>query len=392
MGSLGTVGSRRESLRVFELVNPRQRRSALLRVAIFHDFLSSLGGGEKLILTMAREFDADVITNDFNPDILRLAGSQGVRIIDLGPLFKAAPLRQIHASLRFMGARFRGYDLYVFSGNWCHYGAKRHKPSLMYCHTPVRAFYDQRESMLNRLPPWQRPLAMLWVAVHSKLDTTSVKHMDFIAVNSENTRGRVRRYYGRDSTVVFPPIAIDSYHFDSIGDFWLSVNRFYPEKRIEMQVEIFRRLPSEKLYIVGDTQSEETPRRIAASLDLPHNVRLLGAVDQERLADLYAKCKGFIATAVDEDFGMTPVEAMASGKVVVATNEGGYRESVVDGETGWLLPADVDAFVQKISSLTPRDLETMKEKCASRAAEFGERAFIQKLRTLIKSMEIRGLP
>ncbi len=302
------------------------------------------------------------------------------------------PIKQVQASLRFKAARFPGYDIYIFSGNWCHYAAKRHKPSLMFCHTPVRAFYDQREQTISRLPVWARPLALAWVAVHGRFDKAAFKHMQFVVSNSENVRGRVRKYYGREAKVVYVPIATDKFRFETVGDYWLSVTRFYPEKRIEMQVEIFRRLPGEKLYIVGDTQSEHTPRKLVAGLRLPPNVKILGAVDEATLRDLYARCKGFITTAVDEDMGITPIEAMASGKAVLATNEGGYKETVVDGETGWLLPINVDSFVEKIKSLKASDLERMRERCTSRAKEFDETAFIERMRGVIDSIMTRRMP
>lgn len=365
----------------------RYRRSVFLRVAIFHDYLCSLGGGEKTILCLAKALDADLVTNDFNREVLRLADAEDVRVTDLGPLSEIPPFRQIHASMRFMAVRLKGYDIYIFSGNWCHYAAKRHKPSLMYCHTPVRAFYDQRGPMIARLPRWKKPIAWAWAAIHSRFDRAAMRHMDVIMANSNNVKERVKKFYGRDSIVVYGPVATGKFRFEAVGDYWLSVNRFYPEKRVAMQVEIFRRLPDETLCIVGDTQGEETPRRVAAGLKLPPNVKLLGSVDQKTLGDLYARCKGFITTAVDEDMGLTPIEAMASGKAVLATNEGGYRETVVDRETGWLLPANVDAFVEKIKSLTPKDLEAMKGKCIARAKMFEEGPFIDRVRSVIDSMK-----
>src|SRR5438445_11455565 len=105
---------------------------------------------------------------------------------------------------------------------------------------------------------------------------------------------------------------------------------------IDLQLEVFRRLPRERLVVAGGPQMGVRMERFVRSLDPPRNVEFLGEVDDSKLRDLYATCRGLIATSQDEDFGLGPVEAMASGEAGVAVDEGGYRESVVHRKTGWL--------------------------------------------------------
>lgn len=341
---------------------------------------------------MAKAFGGDLITTDFDREVLKLADAGDVNVIDLGRLSQRPVLRQVQASLRFAGADFGDYDFHIFSGNWSRCAGKSHRPNIFYCHTPVRAFYDLKERYLRELPPTQRLLARAWIAVHSRWDRQTVSHMDQVVANSENVRGRIKRYYGRESTVVNPPVATAGFRFDEVGDYWLSVNRIRPEKRIDLQAEVFRMLPGEKLLIVGDIAREVTAREVVSRLKLPPNVKLTGAVHKKRLADLYAGCKGFITTAVDEDFGMTPVEAMASGKAVLATDEGGYRETVINGVTGWLLPVDAKAFADKIKSLDEGVLEGLKDRCIARAREFDESRFIERMRALMMSATEKGRP
>ena len=360
-----------------------QRRSAILRVAIFHDYLKTLGGGEKVCLCLAKAFDGDLITTDFDPEVLRLADAKDTKVINLGKVSGGAPLRQIQASLHFAGAEVRGYDFYIFSGNWSRMAGETRRPNLFYCHTPVRAFYDLRERYLRELGPPQMMAAMVWIAAHSQWDKKTIDYMDQIVANSENVKSRIRKYYGRESTVVNPPVPTDRFRFEEVGDYWLSVNRIRPEKRIEMQIDVFRRLPAERLLIVGDAENEEEAMEYVSRLALPPNVELAGAVEEKKLVDLYARCKGLIATAVDEDFGMTPVEAMASGKAVIATDEGGYRETVINNQTGWLLPVDAGAFAERIGSLRSDALEAMRERCMARAREFDEGMFISRMRALV---------
>lgn len=350
-----------------------------MRLAVFHDFLDTVGGGEKVALTLARRFDADLITTNLREEVLSREDAEGASVRDLGPLVPLPILKQVHATWYFRRSRAPDYDAYVFSGNWAHHAGGRHAPGVLYCHTPVRAFYDQRPAMLASLPAIPRALFRAWTRIHAPLDRRSVRRIGRVIANSENVRQRIRRYYGRDATVIHPPVATSRFRFEEVGDFWLSVNRLYPEKRVRLQLETFRRLPRERLVVAGGWARGDHSGPYVAGLDPPPNVRLLGEVSEDRLAELYGACRGLLATATDEDFGLTPVEAMAAGKPVLATDEGGYRETVVDGETGWLLPARADAFAERIARLDEDALRAMRSACERRARRFDEERFVARM-------------
>jgi len=327
-----------------------------MRVALFHDYLGAVGGGEKLVLLLAQELGADVYTTDVNPRALRRMGvTPKVNLHSLGANPPIPPLKQLSASFKFARCDLRGrYDFYIFTGTWSVFAARRHHPNLWYCYTPVRAFYDQlasfrgRQGLLARLP------FEAWAAAHRAWWERAVRDVDRISVISENVRQRVKRYLGRDSVVVYPPVDANKYRFKRYGDFWLSVNRLYPEKRIELQMEAFRLLPGERLVVVGGFAEGDHSRRYAWRLVglKPPNVEFLGEVGEGELLELYATCRGLVTTAVDEDFGLTPLEAMASGKPVVAVDEGGYRETVSDNVTGLLVPptaVSIASAIKKVS-------------------------------------------
>ncbi|MFQ5552707.1 MAG: glycosyltransferase [Thermoplasmata archaeon] len=181
-------------------------------------------------------------------------------------------------------------------------------------------------------------------------------------------------------------MATDRFGFRELGSFWLSVNRLYPEKRIHLQLDIFRQLPGERLVVAGGWAQGDPSARYAQTLNPPPNVQLLGEVSEDVLADLYARCRGLIATARDEDFGLTPLEAMAAGKAVIATREGGYLETVQEGETGWLLPADAGAFAAKIQSLDDEALLAMRDACERRAGLFDEERFVVRMRGILDDL------
>ena len=151
-----------------------------------------------------------------------------------------------------------------------------------------------------------------------------MRQVERIATNSENTARRIREYLGRDCTVIYPPCDTSKFHYANDENFWLSVNRLYPEKRIETQLSAFANMPEEKLVIVGNSgigdHSVAYAKKIRESL--PPNVKLISDMPESVLIDYYSRCRGLITTAMDEDFGLTVVEAMASGKPVIAVGEG----------------------------------------------------------------------
>jgi glycosyltransferase involved in cell wall biosynthesis len=355
-----------------------------MHVAVFYDYLQTIGGGERVALTLAKGLGADLITTEFDPQLPERAGFPGIHTISLGHIILEPPLKQIHSSWRFARARFDDYDFYFLIGNWAHYAGRRHHPNVYYCLTPTRSFYDQRRSMMDRLPAPNRWVARAWSASHAWFERRSVNRCDRIVAISENVRGRVHRYYGQDASVIYPPVSTRRYRFRELGDFWLSVSRMYPEKRIELQLEIFRKLPHERLVLVGGYSAGDLAERYLASLKPPANVTLLGEIPENRLLDLYARCRGFLTTAVDEDFGITPVEAMAAGKCVLATDEGGYRETVIPGKTGFLLPPEADRFAAKIRELDDSTLDSMRAACIIQAQAFDETVFLEKMTALIK--------
>ena len=356
-----------------------------MNVVIFHDYFGAIGGGEKTVLTLARALDADVVTTDINRDAIEKMGFGDVNFISLGETIKTPPLKQISASVKFARCDFSNrYDFFIFSGNWTHFAAKMHKPNLLYCHTPVRAFYDLYDTFLKRQSFITRILFRAWVAVHKPICERYMKHIGKIVVNSVNTQSRIKRYLHRNAVVVYPPIDISKYEFKEFGDFWLSVNRLYPEKRLELQIEAFRQIPEEKLIIVGGFARGDHASKYAERIkhNLPKNVKLRGEVTEEELIDLYARCNGYITTAIDEDFGMTPIEAMAAGKPIVAVKEGGYLESVVDGVTGMLVEADVESIVNAVGIIS-QNSEDYKEACRERARMFDELIFIKRMKEVM---------
>ncbi len=354
------------------------------RLAVFVDYIGAIGGGERVALTMARALGGDVVTTDVNLDSVERLGFEDVPIVTLRRTVGFPPLKQISASAIFGRCDLsKDYDFFIFTGNWSLFAAKRHRPNLWYCYSPVRAFYDLEDAVISRQPnPALKGLAAVWIKLHRRLDQRSVESVDRIVAISSNVQRRIEEAYGRPSSLVYPPVDFEKYRFEESGDFWLSVNRIYPEKRIELQFQAFRNLPQERLVVVGgysrgDLASQYSRRLVET---IPDNAEMKGEVSEEELIDLYARCKGLICTAMDEDFGLAPLEAMASGKPVIAVKEGGFLESVVNGVTGRLVEAEADRIVEAVREISEEGGLSFRDACRERARYFGEERFLRQIR------------
>ncbi|MDO9325363.1 MAG: glycosyltransferase [Methanoregula sp.] len=353
-------------------------REKTVKIAIFHDYFGAIGGGEKVVIEMAKILDADIITTD--TDAVKKIDPD-VRVISLGKTIKYPGLKQISATLKFYFCDFsKNYDMFIFSGNWAHYAAHRHHPNMWYCHTPVRVFYDNYTPFLQSLPFFKRFFFRIYAQIFRIVDRKSISHINHIVANSQNVQMRIGQYYNQKSNVIYPPIDTTKFNFSEYGNFWLSVNRLYPEKQIELQIESFRVMPEQKLLIAGGFAQGDHSAGYAKKIQatIPSNVTFLGEITAEKLHDLFAHCRGLICTAKDEDFGITPIEAMASGKPVVAVDSGGFRETIT-AFTGMLVRPDVLSIVTAVRQISENPAQ-YHEACIARSREFDITIFAEQLR------------
>lgn len=363
------------------------------RIAIFHNYMDNIGGAEMVTLTLARELGADVYSPAVNEENIRRMGFDvPVHLVGDGKLPVNAPMRQQLASKALRDLNIKDqYDFFIISGDWAISAAVNHTPNLWYVHSPIREIWDLyeycRENIVpaGLVPNLNKYLFDVWVHYNRYLNRKYVRHAERIACNSANTQARVKKYLKRNARIVHPPVDTKCYTSGPAGDYWLSVNRLLDHKRVDVQMEAFSKLPDEKLVVVGSYEKADhfSEYRTYIERIKPENVSLLAHVDAEKLRDLYANCRGFITTARDEDFGLTAVEAMASGKPVIAPREGGYRETVVDGKTGILLDeVTPDHLVAAIHDVG-RTPERYRAACLEQAARFDTSVFIEQIRAMI---------
>lgn len=359
-----------------------------MKIAIFHNFMDNIGGAEKVGLTLARELKADFYSTSINHEAIRKMGFDDVNIKSIGKVPINAPFRQQLALYKFRKLNLKNkYDFFIIDGDWAMSGAVNNKPNIWYVHSPIREIWDlYLYTRKNLVIPWTRYIFDIWVKYNRYLNKKYVKQVDKIVCNSINTQKRVKKYLKKNAVVINPPVDTSKFHYKKTGDYWLSVNRLIAHKRVDIQMKAFEKMSNEKLVVVG---CYEKSKHFTSYVNYikkikPANVEIKSFVNEDELIELYANCKGFITTAKDEDFGMTPVEAMASGKPVIAPNEGGYIETIINGVTGRLIDnINVEKLVEAIQEIG-KNPRKYKKACLKQAKKFDTKVFIRKIKFEIK--------
>jgi glycosyltransferase involved in cell wall biosynthesis len=359
-----------------------------MRIAIFHNFMDNIGGAEIVCLTLARELNADLYTTNIDEDKIRKMGFEDVlpRINSIGKVPREAPFRQQVTFMKFRKLNLSGkYDFFIIGGDWAISAAVNNKPNLEYFHSPLNEIWEFRNYIRKSLKPWIKPIYQIWTNYVRILYKKYFKHVQKRVCNSHNTLNRIKKYLNSDARIIFPPVDTNKYYFEKSKDFWLSVNRLTAHKRIDIQLKAFKKLPEQKLIIIGSYENSRSFLQEKRYLEkiLPPNVEIISWADDKKLKELYSTCKGFITTAKDEDFGMTAIEAMASGKPVIAPNEGGYKESIINGKTGILINnINEGNLVNEIKNLD-RELKKnpnkYKDNCIKQAKKFDVANFIRQI-------------
>jgi len=360
------------------------------KIAIFHNFLDNIGGAEMVSLILARELNADVYTTNIDEEKIKKMGFEKIlsRIFSIGKIPLNAPFKQQAALLKFRFLNLKNkYDFFIISGDWAVAGSVNNKPNLWYVHSPIREIWDLKDYIKNNVISWwQKPIFEFWVTYNRHLNKKYLKHVSRIVCNSENTKRRLKKYLNKDAVVINPPVETKKFHYQEHKNYWLSVNRLFNHKRIDIQLDAFKSLQNEKLIIIGSYEKSKHFQDYAKKCFniKPKNVEIKSWVSEKDLVDLYANCKGLIATSRDEDFGMNAIEAMASGKPVIAPAEGGYLETVINGKTGLLVsPMNSESLIDAVKSISNKTV-SFKYDCLEQAKKFDIKIFIEKIKSEIK--------
>ncbi len=373
-----------------------------MRIALVHDCLREYGGAERVVETLHEIWpEAPLYTSFVDWDAL---GSQGYRFrewdIRTSPIADNWIIRKFHSPLRFLAPKIwesldlSGYDLVISSSGWfiCR-GAANRQPitdnqqlHICYIHHPPRNLYGYATgSSLQKYWP-VRAYATVVNFFLRHYDFETAQKVDYFIANSQETARRVEKFYRRKSTVIYPPVGIMQGvalqrelqgHPLRKREYFICVGRLTYSKRVDLAILAANKLKI-PLKIVG-TGAEERHLR---SLGGP-TVEFLGSVSDSELDELYAGAKALIFCALDEDFGIVPVEAMAHGVPVIALAQGGVLETVVHKKTGVLFnEPTVEALVKAIKQCN--NMIIRPTLCIAQAKKFSKERFKRELKKFVE--------
>ncbi|MEM7794584.1 MAG: glycosyltransferase family 4 protein [Cyanobacteria bacterium P01_C01_bin.118] len=361
-----------------------------MRIAIVHEWLTSHAGSEKVveqILQLYPEADLFSLVDFLSPEQRHFIGHRSVQTSFLQRLpFAKRAFRQYLPLMPLAVEQFdlSAYDVVISSNHAVAKGVLTapHQLHISYVHTPIRYAWDLQHQYLQQAGLEKGPKgAMTRLILHylRLWDTTSANRVDRFLANSHFIARRIWRAYRRPATVLYPPVDISRFDWQQPRDnFYLTVSRFVPYKRVDLTVAAFNQLGL-PLVVIGDGSDWQRIKTMAGP-----NIRLLGKQTDAVVADHMQRCKGFIFPA-EEDFGITPVEAQAAGAPVIGFGRGGVAETVLHGKTGVLFPEQtVDSLVQAVKSFEVGMYELNRDNLRSQAERFSIERFHQEFRTCIE--------
>jgi glycosyltransferase involved in cell wall biosynthesis len=323
-----------------------------MKLLIMQHNLNERGGAERVILNIAQRYDAKIYTLGYEPD----ATFEGFRSLDIEVFAKRGPFNGmmprviangIHYGANFLNLKVKeDYDVINAHMSPSEWSRNKNERVLWYVHTPPREIFDPTIGTVRKRPFHERMAYDALSLVYRRIENDMMRKIEGIATNSENTNGRIKRYLHREGTVVSP--GVDFKEFGDGGDdkYFLYHSRIDRIKRQDYVIGAFERFlkkskdKSYKLVLSGTLsrryRSSEEYYDALKAMRAKNVVFRLNPSDAQ-VKRLYANCTALLFAPINEDFGIVPLEAMASYKPVVSVNEGGPRETVVQGKTGFLV-------------------------------------------------------
>jgi glycosyltransferase involved in cell wall biosynthesis len=309
-----------------------------LKIAIVHDWLVTNAGAEKVLKAILDIYpNADVFS------LVDFLGDNDRKVVLKGKYAKTSFIQKLPFSKKHFrnylpffpkaieSFNLSSYDL-IISSSWAvAKGIKKtdNQVHICYCHTPIRYAWDLYDEYTSNLTWPKKFLVQHTLKYIRKWDLSTVNRVDYFIANSKFVQKRIQKTYNRNSKVIYPPVDIEKFSlYKQKEDFYLTASRLVPYKKTKLIVEAFNKMPNKKLVVIGAGKEFEEIKKIAKK-----NVTLLGYCEDNILVKNMQKAKAFVYVAV-EDFGIIPIEAQACGTPVIALNDGGTAETIIDGFNG----------------------------------------------------------
>jgi len=359
-----------------------------MKVALVHDYLNQMGGAERVVLALHEIFpDAPLYTSIYDPERVDAAfRSMDIRTTFMQKLPLVTKHHQPYLPLypfAMESLDLRGYDLVLSSSSAFGKGVIT-KPETMhicYCHTPMRWCWNYDEYVeREQLGKTARCVLPLLIAGMRVWDQTSSMRVDHFIANSPVVAERIRKYYRREAVVIPPPVEVQRFPFDPTTqpeDYFLVVSRLIPYKRIDLAIEACSRLHL-PLVVIGGGRDEERLRKLAGP-----TVRFLGKLSDDEVLHYFSHCRAFLFPG-EEDFGITPLEAQAAGRPVIAYGAGGALASVIEGVTGtFFRQQTVESLMEVLATFDERRYDP--QSIHNHALEFDTPRFKRRILQFIET-------
>ncbi len=359
-----------------------------MKVALVHDYLNQMGGAERVVMAFHQIFpDAPIYTSIYDQQRVDPAFKE----MDIRTSFmQKFPLVTRHHQpylpfypFAMESLDLRDYELVLSSSSAFGKGVIT-RPGTMhicYCHTPMRWCWNYREYVeREQLGGMARRVLPLLITGLRVWDQVSAMRVDHFIANSPIVAERIQKYYRRDAVVIPPPVEVSRFSFDpatEVEDYFLIISRLIPYKRIDLAIEACNRLRL-PLVIIGAGRDLERLKRLAGP-----TIRFLGRLSDQDMLHYYARCRALLFPG-EEDFGITPLEAQACGRPVIAYGSGGALASVVEGITGvFFYEQTVDSLATALVSFDERRYEP--QTIRSHALEFDMPRFHRRILQFIEA-------
>lgn len=375
-----------------------------MKVVLVHDYLREYGGAERVLEALHQIFpQAPVFTAYYNPKTLgvhaKRFASWDIRTSWLQKLPFAnkliSPLR-IFAPMIFESFNLNGFDVIISSCS-IYFSkaviAQSGSLHISYIHTPPRYLYGYATSFNYRKNPLTRIIGELANHFLRIYDYKTSQRPDILVANSKNVQARINKFYRREAVMIYPPVDVEKLKAGTADaeqnsklkntsqnrkEYYLSVSRLVRGKGVDIIVKACTKLGL-PLKVVGVGPILGELKKTAGK-----NIEFVGQVDDRQLAKLYFNAKALIVAAEDEDFGITPVEAQACGTPVIAVNNGGYLETIVDGKTGeFFNQVSVEGLTEVLQKFNPEKYSA--RDCIKQSEKFSEERFQKEILKLINA-------
>lgn len=355
-----------------------------MKVAIIYDRINKIGGAERLLQTIHNFFpEAPIFTLVHDK-----SGAQWAKEIKIVPTFlnMFSFLRRRHqllapiAPLAFESINLDKFDLVisVTSSDAKSVITKPNQTHICICLTPTRYLWKGSKNYTDN---WKMRILPRWLLAYFKLvDLITSQRPDYYIAISKEVKKRIKKYYQRDSKVIYPPI-LDTFFNQKMvskkSDFYLVAGRLVNYKRVDLVINCFNQL-NKRLVIAGDGEEYYKLKKISSV-----NITFLGKVSDKKLINLYQQAKALIFPG-EEDFGLVPVEAQSQGTPVIAYGKGGVKETVLDGKTGILFPKQTPMSLAKaIERFENSNLSS--SDCINNAKRFTQKKFHRDFNKYLKT-------